>query len=95
MVRVSDVKVKSKPGNCQLTIFQKETDVTQPFEKLCVITAEPSKTVEAAFGDIRKAACDCGADAAVITETRAEKKKAVVTAAAIRYVNATESAPKK
>jgi hypothetical protein len=85
VARVSDVKVPSKSSSCQLTIFQREADVTRPFEKLCVITAEPSKTVDASYDDLRKAGCKCGADALVISDTRAEGKKAIVTAAAIRY----------
>ena len=95
MVRVSNVKVPSKSSSCKLTIYQSEADVKQAFEKLCVITSEPSKTVEATYDDLRKAGCKCGADALLITDTRAEGKKAVVTAAAIRYVNATEPAPRK
>ncbi len=88
VARVSNVKVPSKPSSCQLTIFQREADVTQPFEKLCVITSEPEKTVEATYDEIRKAACKCGADAAIITDTRASGKKVIVTAEAVRYVKA-------
>lgn len=96
VARVSDVKVPSKSSSCQLTIYQKEADVTRPFEKLCIITAEPTKTVQDAYDDLRKAGCKCGADALVITDVRAEGKKAIVTAAAIRYVgDAPAPAPKK
>jgi hypothetical protein len=94
VARVSDVKVPSKSSSCQLTIYQSEADVKQSFEKLCVITSEPSKTVDATYDDLRKAGCKCGADALLITDTRAEGKKAVVTAAAIRFVKATTPAPK-
>lgn len=95
VARVSNVKVPSKSSSCQLTIFQREADVTRPFEKLCVITSEPSKTVEDTYDDLRKAGCKCGADALVMTDTRAEGKKAIVTAAAIRYTGpAPAPAPK-
>lgn len=93
VARVSDVKVPSKSSSCQLTIYQTESDLTQPFEKLCVITSEPSKTVDATYDDLRKAGCKCGADALVITDTRAEGKKAIVTAAAVRYVKAAVPPP--
>ena len=95
VARVSDVKVPSKSSSCQLTIYQSEADVKQSFEKLCVITSEPSKTVDATYDDLRRAGCKCGADALLITDTRAEGKKAVVTAAAIRFVKATTPAPAK
>ena len=85
MVRVSDVKAKSKSSSCELSIFQKESDLTQPFEKLCVITSSPEKTVSGTYDEIRKLGCKCGADAIVITDIRTEKNKAIVTAAAIRY----------
>jgi len=94
VARVSDVKVPSKSSSCQLTIYQSEADVKQSFEKLCVITSEPSKTVDATYDDLRRAGCKCGADALLITDTRAEGKKAVVTAAAIRFVKTTTPAPK-
>ena len=87
MVRVSDVKVKSKSSSCQLTIYKNEADLKEPIEKLCVITSEPSKTVDATYDELRKAGCKCGADALVITDTRAEGKKAIVTAAAIRFTH--------
>jgi len=93
VARVSDVKVPSKSSSCQLTIYQKEADLTQPFEKLCVITSEPVKTVDASYDELRKAGCKCGADALVITDTRAEGKKAIVTAAAVRFVKAVIPAP--
>ena len=93
VARVSDVKVPSKSSSCQLTIYQKEADLTQPFEKLCVITSEPVKTVDASYDELRKAGCKCGADALVITDTRAEGKKAIVTAAAVRFVKAVTPAP--
>ena len=85
VARVSNVKVPSKSSSCKLTFYQRESDVPKAFEKLCVITAEPSKTVEASYDEIRKAACKCGADAVVITDTRAEGNKAVVTGTAIRF----------
>jgi len=94
VARVSDVKVPSKSSSCQLTIYQSEADVKQSFEKLCVITSEPSKTVDATYDDLRRAGCKCGADALLITDTRAEGKKAVVTAAAIRFVKTTTPAQK-
>ena len=93
VARVSDVKVPSKSSSCQLTIYQKEADLTQPFEKLCVITSEPVKTVDASYDELRKSGCKCGADALVITDTRAEGKKAIVTAAAVRFVKAVIPAP--
>jgi hypothetical protein len=89
MVHVSNVTVPSKPADCQIPVIQKEADVTKPYEKLCVITSEPARTVEASFDGLREAACKCGADAVVVTEVRADGNKAVVTAAAIRYVNVT------
>ena len=96
VARVSDVKAPSKSSSCKLTIYQSEAELPQPFEKLCVITAEPKKTVEAAYDDLRKAACKCGADALLITDSRAEKKKAIVTAAAVRYIKPpTPAAPKQ
>jgi len=74
MVRVSDVKVKSKSSSCQLSIFEKEADVKQATEKLCVITSEPAKTVSASYDDLRPLGCKCGADALIITTSRREQQ---------------------
>ncbi len=89
MVRVSNLTLPSKGSDCQIPILQNEAELTKPSEKLCIITSEPAKTVEASYDDLRKTACKCGADAVVITNVRAEGKKAVVTAAAVRYVSLT------
>jgi len=88
MVRVSDVKVKSKSSSCQLSIFEKEADVKQATEKLCVITSEPAKTVSASYDDLRPLGCKCGADALIITDVKTENNRAIVTVSAVRYVAA-------
>ncbi len=95
VVHVSNVTVPSKGSGCQIPILQKEGDLTKPSEKLCIITSDPAKTVEDTYDGLRKQACKCGADAVVITNIRAEGKKAVVTAAAVRYVNVTGPAEPK
>jgi hypothetical protein len=95
MVRVSNVTLPAKPADCQIPVIQKEADVTKPFEKICIVTSEPAKTVDATFDGLREAACKCGADAVLVTEIKAQGDKAVVTAAAIRYVNVTMPASPK
>jgi len=87
MVYVGNVKAKSKGSGCAMPIYEKEADVEKPFEKLCIVTPAPAKTVADVRPDLQKAGCTCGADAVVITNIVVQEKKAVVTAAGIRFLN--------
>ena len=95
MVYVGNVKAKPKDKNCSMRIYDKESDVGRPFEKLCIVSPEPTKTVDDTRQELRLAGCLCGADAVLITNIEVRDKKAAVSAAAIRYIDANVPAPKQ
>jgi len=87
MVYVGNVKAKPKDENCSMRIIDKESEIGQQYEKLCIINPEPKKTVEDSRQELRLAGCLCGADAVVIADVQAKDKKAAVTGWAIRFVH--------
>jgi hypothetical protein len=57
-----------KPKGCQIEVFEQETDVKRPYEKLCLMseTAKGSAALKKAVERIKEQACLCGADAVVL-----------------------------
>jgi len=73
VVRLGSSVPAPKPEDCALDIVAAESDVKRPFEKVCMIDAKTGSTLyhhrtpEAAMKRMKKAACECGADAVILT----------------------------
>lgn len=63
-----------KPEGCPIEVFAGEDEVKRPFERVCLIDAKTGSTLyhhrspEAAMKRLKKAACQCGADAVILTD---------------------------
>jgi hypothetical protein len=63
-----------KPAGCQLELFDSEAAVGRPFEAVCLVDSEVKATLRtpvdrsAVAETARRAACDCGGDAMIVTQ---------------------------
>lgn len=70
-----------KPHNCNLEVFNDESEVKKKFEVVCVLDSKTGnsiwnkRTAEAAIKNAKNKACECGADAIVITSSGRTKLK--------------------
>ena len=90
--------IPAKRSNCPLDVYTTDSEVTRPFEVVCLIDSRTgttlfhSKTAAAAIEHTRPYACECGADAIVLMSADTEgltwatwgRGKAIVKA--IRYL---------
>lgn len=73
VVKLGSSAPAPKPEGCALEIVASESDLKRPFEKVCMIDAKTGSTLyhhrtpEAAMKRLRAAACECGADAVILT----------------------------
>lgn len=88
---------RPRADDCKLDVYSSETEITRPWETVCMIdsrtgtTAFADKTASAAIKNAKPKACKCGADAIVIQSMDTEgvtlvtwgKGKAIVKG--IRY----------
>jgi hypothetical protein len=67
-----------KPETCNLDIYASDSDVGRPFKVVCIIdsrtgsTVFDKKTAAAAINNAKPKACECGADAIVISSADTE-----------------------
>jgi hypothetical protein len=72
-VRVGSSDVPAKEEGCPVDVYAAEEDVKKSFERLCIIDAKTGSTLfhnrssEEAMKRLKKSACQCGADAVIIT----------------------------
>ncbi|MCF0056476.1 hypothetical protein [Dyadobacter sp. CY356] len=70
-----------KPKNCNLEVFNNESEVKRKFEVVCLLNSKTGnsiwnkRTAEAAIENAKNKACACGADAIVITSSGRKKLK--------------------
>ncbi|MBE9466103.1 hypothetical protein ACFP1I_29895 [Dyadobacter subterraneus] len=70
-----------KSRNCNLDVFSNENDVKQEFQVVCAIDSKTGnsiwnkRTAEAAIENAKNKACECGADAIIITSSGRTKLK--------------------
>lgn len=68
----------AKPGYCNLEIFSNESEIKRPFEVLCLLDSKTGgdafadKTMAGAIKLAKPKACECGADAILVTGGRSE-----------------------
>ena len=73
IVRTGSKTFPPKPDGCAIETFAAEDEVKRPFDRVCVIDAKTGSTIyhnkspEAAMKRMKKAACECGADAIILT----------------------------
>ena len=88
----------AKPKGCNIEIFA-EAPTDRKYTEVCLLNARgsqalfQSKDVEALFPDMQEKACECGADAIVLKNSRAggynawgPADRAEATASAIKFV---------
>jgi len=105
-VGVTHVKqAPARAADCPLDVYTSETEITRPYEVLCLLdarsgsTAFSDKTVAGAVNAARPDACGCGAEAILIvggsTEGMSAFKWGEGTAMlkALRYTGAAAEAP--
>ncbi|MCF2445908.1 hypothetical protein L0657_18245 [Dyadobacter sp. CY345] len=70
-----------KPRNCEVEVFNNESEVKRKFEVVCVLDSKTGnsiwnkRTAEAAIENAKNKACECGADAIVVTSSGRTKLK--------------------
>lgn len=70
-----------KPQNCSLDVFNKESEVKRKFEVVCLLDSKTGnsiwnrRTAKAAIDNAKNKACECGADAIVVTSSGRTKLK--------------------
>lgn len=74
VVPVGKTRYASKPENCRLDVYAARTDVTRPYEAVCLISSESGRTLfndrsdEGRIEAVKAQACACGADAVVMRD---------------------------
>lgn len=75
-VKVEKLSINSpKSQNCDLDVFNNESEVKRKFEVVCSLDSKTGnsiwnkRTAEAAIENAKNKACECGADAIVITSS--------------------------
>jgi hypothetical protein len=81
-VKVEKLSVNvPKSGDCDLEVFKNEDDVKRKFIVACLLESKTGnsiwnkRTAEAAIENAKKRACQCGADAILITSSGRTKLK--------------------
>ncbi len=93
VVHLGSTVFPAKPEGCAVTVFSAETDVKRPFERICLLHSEGGPKIESAMKKMRKAACECGADAVIVTgmeqkgPTDIDYARSDVKATAIRFMD--------
>jgi len=91
----SSVVMKTAPAkasDCPIQVFSSASDVKRPYESLCVVSAETAGVAggqgntNIVTNKAKARACECGADALIITELKL-KSGAELTGTAIRYTD--------
>jgi hypothetical protein len=91
----SAVVMKTAPpkgSSCPIEIFSSAVEVKRPYESLCMVSAEVAGVAggqgntNIVMNKAKSRACECGADALIITELTL-KSGAQLTATAIRFTD--------
>lgn len=98
VLQVGSQDYSPRAENCSLDIYSNREDIKQEFEAICVISSESGSTLlndrsqQGRLNVVRKKACECGADALVLTRVNRTATRigqgysqAHVTAEAIVY----------
>ncbi len=85
-----------RPRRCYVEVYEVDTDLTRPYEKLCVVSVLED-TLKEAKEKAMDQACKCGADALILrtsgsseslrTSMLIQRKKAVLNVLAVRYTD--------
>ncbi|WP_159468600.1 hypothetical protein [Dyadobacter sp. 3J3] len=91
-------KNSPKSQNCDLEVFNNESEVKRKFEVICSLDSKTGnsiwnkRTAEAAIENAKNKACECGADAIIVTSSGRTKlkfysyRRGVATMKGVRYL---------